>query len=74
VTVGSKIPLDEIGTGYPQIISPAELAEILGRSVKTIYAWIAAGRLHGCYKKRGKHIMIYRPSAIERILTGPEWR
>lgn len=74
MAVAPKIPLDEIGTEYPQIISPTELAKILNRSVKTIYAWIAAGRLKGCYKKRGKHIMIYRPSAVERILTGPDWK
>ena len=42
----------------PPILSPAQLAELLGLSVKTVYEWIATGRLDGAFRKRGKHILI----------------
>jgi Helix-turn-helix domain len=63
------------GNGAPNgvILSPQDLANLLGRSVKTIYAWMAAGRLDGCYRKRGKHCLIWRDRALDRIFNGPEW-
>jgi hypothetical protein len=58
----------------PVIVSPARLASLLGLSVKTIYAWIAAGRLDGCFRKRGKHNLIWRDKALDRIFNGPDWK
>lgn len=55
------------------IMSPAQLAELLGLSVKTIYDWIAHGRLDGAFRKRGKHNLIWRDRALEIIFNGPEW-
>lgn len=63
----------ESGTQCRAIISPAELAEILGVSVKTVYFWIAAGRLDGTFRKRGKHNLILKDRAIAQIFNGPEW-
>jgi excisionase family DNA binding protein len=58
----------------PVIMSPRQLADLVGLSVKTIYAWIAAGRLDGCFRKRGKHNLIWRDKALEQILNGPDWK
>lgn len=58
----------------PAIISPAELATLLGLSPKTIYQWLAQGRLDGAYRKRGKHILIWRDRAIEILFNGADWK
>jgi len=55
------------------IVSPEQLAEILGLSRKTLYAWIAMGRLDGAFRKRGKHHLIWRDRAIDVLLNGPDW-
>jgi excisionase family DNA binding protein len=61
------------GAIYPATLSPAQLASLLGLSTKTLYAWIAAGHLDGCCRKRGKHILIWRDKALDRIFNGPAW-
>ena len=55
------------------ILSPRQLAELLGLSVKTVYEWIARGRLDGAFRKRGKHNLIWRDRALKIIFNGPEW-
>jgi excisionase family DNA binding protein len=57
----------------PPILSPKQLADLLGLSVKTIYDWIARGRLDGAFRRRGKHNLIWRDRAIHVIFNGPEW-
>jgi hypothetical protein len=64
---------EELGQQYPPILSPLRLADLLGRSPKTIYAWIAQGRLDGTFRKRGKHILIWRDKALDQIFNGPPW-
>jgi excisionase family DNA binding protein len=61
------------GGRFPVIMSPAQLAELLGLSVKTVYAWMAEGRLDGAYRKRGKHNLIWRDRALEIIFNGADW-
>jgi excisionase family DNA binding protein len=63
----------EAGTPAPVILSPAQLAQILGLSAKTVYEWIAKGRLDGAFRKRGKHNLIWRDRALDVIFNGPEW-
>lgn len=58
----------------PPILSPRELADLLGLSVKTVYEWIARGRLDGAFRKRGKHVLIWRDRVIMQIFNGPDWR
>ncbi len=58
----------------PPIASPAQLAQLFGLSVSTIYEWLAKGRLDGAYRKRGKHALIWRDRAIKNIFNSPEWR
>lgn len=62
-----------LGEKYGVILSPARFAELLGLSRKTVYGWIADGRLTGCFAKRGKHILIWRDKALDRIFNGDEW-
>jgi hypothetical protein len=61
------------GVHWSPILSPKDLAQIVGQSVKTIYQWGEAGRLDGAFRKRGKHILIWRDRAIDKLFNGPEW-
>ena len=58
---------------YPAVLSPQQLALLLGKSVKTIYDWMAKGRLDGSYRKRGKHVLIWRDRALDIIFNGKDW-
>lgn len=61
------------GESFPEILSPAQLASLVGLSVKTIYEWISRGRLDGAFRKRGKHNLIWRDHAIYILFNGTEW-
>jgi excisionase family DNA binding protein len=63
----------ELAAKYPPVMSPKQLAELLGKSPKTVYEWMARGRLDGAYRKRGKHVLIWRDKALEILFTGKEW-
>lgn len=65
--------LGELGKMFPVIMSPGQLAALCGKSRKTIYAWIEAGRLDGCFRKRGKHCLIWRDRALKILFDGPTW-
>lgn len=58
---------------YGPIITPGQLAEIVGRSRSTIYHWLRLGRLDGTFRSRGKGHLLWRNKAIEKILNGPNW-
>ena len=62
------------GTHFPPILTPAQLAQLVQVSVKTIYEWLAKGRLDGAYRKRGKHILIWRDRALDLLFNGPGWK
>jgi predicted site-specific integrase-resolvase len=57
----------------PPIISPKQLSDVLGLSVKTVYTWMSSGVLDGAYRRRGKHALIWRDRVIEVIFNGPDW-
>ena len=61
------------GEAFRPILSPAQLATMLGLSVKTIYEWNTQGRLKGAYRRHGKHILIWRDRVIDILFNGPEW-
>jgi excisionase family DNA binding protein len=63
----------EFGKEFPPILSPAQLASLLSVKRKTIYVWTSSGRLDGCYRKRGKHVLFWRDRVLDRIFNGPEW-
>ncbi len=62
------------GDAVPIILSPAQLANLLSLSCKTIYEWIARGHLDGAFRKRGKHILLWRNRVIEILFNGKEWQ
>lgn len=77
-TKSKPLSKDEIrralGDAVPPILSPKELARLCGRkSVKTIYEWIAKGRLDGAFRKRGKHCLIWRDRAIDILFNCKDW-
>jgi excisionase family DNA binding protein len=55
------------------ILTPAQLADLVQVSVKTVYEWLTKGRLDGCFRKRGKHVLIWRDRAVDLIFNGPDW-
>lgn len=55
------------------ILSPKDLSSLLGLSVKTIYEWLARGRLDGAYRKRGKHVLIWSDRALAILFSGKDW-
>jgi predicted DNA-binding transcriptional regulator AlpA len=57
----------------PVILSPKQLADLLGLSVKTIYDWLAKDRLLNSSRRRGKHVFIFRDRAIKELFCGPDW-
>jgi excisionase family DNA binding protein len=65
---------DGPGTQFPPILNVAQLAALGQISKKTVYEWIAQGRLEGAFRKRGKHILIWRDRAVDLLLNGPEWK
>jgi len=64
---------DGPGAQFPPILNTSQLAALLGISSKTIYEWIAKGRLDGAFRKRGKHLLIWRDRAIDIMFNGKEW-
>lgn len=58
---------------FPSILTPSLLAALLGLRPKTIYYWIAKGRLDGAFRKRGKHVLIWRDSAVDLLFNGRDW-
>jgi hypothetical protein len=63
----------DLAKQFPPIVSPDQLAELAGMSVKTIYEWMSKGRLDGAYRKRGKHALIWRDRALDILFNGKEW-
>jgi transposase InsO family protein len=61
---------EDAGTQFPPILNVAQLAELAQISPKTIYEWIAKGRLNGAFRKRGKHHLIWRDRAIDILFKG----
>lgn len=64
---------DGIGAQSPPILNVVQLAALLQISPKTVYEWIAKGRLDGAFRKRGKHHLIWRDRALDLLFNGPEW-
>ncbi len=64
---------DEAAAHFPPILSIQQLSDLLGISKKTIYEWVGKGRLEGAFRKRGKHILVWRDRALEVLFNGKEW-
>jgi hypothetical protein len=61
------------GVRWSQVLRPAELAQLLGVTIKTVYLWLELGRFAGAARKRGKHWLIWRDLAIDLLFNGPQW-
>lgn len=61
------------GERFPPVMSPAQLAELLQLSVKTVYQWLSEDRLKGAVRKRGKHQLIWRDRALNILFFGKDW-
>lgn len=61
------------GAGVPVILTPAHLADLLHVSIKTVYAWMEAGRLDGATRKRGKRVFIWRDRVLDILFNGKDW-
>ena len=64
---------DGTGTDFPPILKVTQLADLVHVSPKTVYEWVAKGRLDGAFRKRGKHLLIWRDRAIDILFNGKEW-
>ena len=65
----------EDGERWPPFLTTKRLQQMLCfKSEKTVYDWIAKGRLDGAVCKRGKRYMIIRDLAVDILINGPEWR
>ena len=70
----ARLFVAELAAKYPPVMSPKQLAELPGKSPKTVYDWMARGRLDGAYRKRGKHALIWRYKALEILGSASVWR
>jgi hypothetical protein len=61
------------GADVPVIVSPAQLGGLAGVPTKTVYEWLAKGRLDGAFRRRGKHVLIWRDRAIDILFNGRDW-
>ena len=71
--IAAAFDTEDLRRRFPPSLTVSQLAELLGRSPKTIYFWIERGRLNGAFRKRGKAHLLWRDRAIELIFNGPEW-
>lgn len=58
---------------YPPILSPEQVGLILGYARATVYQWLAQGRFDGAYRRRGKHIRLWRDRVLDLFFNGPDW-
>ena len=56
--------------GIPTILKTPEAANLLRVSKKTLYEWLAQGKLRGTYVKRGKHLFFWRDKLVEAFFAG----
>ena len=59
---------------YGPILAVPEVTQLFGIARRTLYFWIAEGRLDGTFRKRGKHHLFWRDRLIDRVFNGPEWK
>jgi excisionase family DNA binding protein len=64
---------EDLRRRFPPILTVTQVAELVQVSPKTIYFWMARGRLDGAYRKRGKHHLLWRDRVIDQLFNGKEW-
>lgn len=53
----------------PPILTLAELSGLVRIPVKTLYEWIARGRLDGTFRRRGKPYLFWRDRIINLLFN-----
>lgn len=64
----------ESGRPVPPILSLSLVSQLTGVTCKTLYQWIAQGRLDGSFRKRGKRHLFWRDRLVEILFNGSEWQ
>jgi hypothetical protein len=59
--------------GVKAVLTLEELSEVSRVKVKTLYEWIAKGRLDGTFRRRGKPYLFWRDRVITELFNGKEW-
>lgn len=60
-------------SAFPPILDVPQAATLLRVPRKTLYLWIAQGRLDGAFRKRGRRHLLWRDRLIDVLLNGPAW-
>lgn len=60
------------GSEYPPILRADEAAALLRVPLKTLYAWVASGRLKESCTKKGKRLLFSRDRLVQSIFNGKE--
>lgn len=72
--IAAAFGAEDLRRRFPPVLSVPEVVELLRlRSRKTLYLWIAQGRLDGTFRRRGKSHLFWRDRLIDRIFNGPAW-
>ncbi len=71
--IGRAFDSEPFRAQYPPIMSPEQVAQMLGYARSTIYQWIAAGLFDGAYRRRGKGVRFWRDRVLHIFFNGPEW-
>jgi excisionase family DNA binding protein len=58
---------------FPAILNIDQAAKLLQVPRKTLYLWLAAGRLGAAARKRGRRWLFWRDALVEHIFNGAEW-
>lgn len=61
------------GSDFPAILNIAQAAALLQVPRKTIYLWLAAGRLSSAARKRGRRWFFWRDALVEHLFNGEDW-
>ena len=64
----------EASAAFPPILDVPRAAALCCVSRKTLYRWIALGRLDGAFRKRGGRHLIWRDRLVALIFDNPTWR
>jgi hypothetical protein len=58
---------------FGPILDTPGVMRLLNVKRRTLYLWIAQGRLDGTFRKRGKHHLFWRDRVIDRVFNGINW-
>lgn len=59
--------------GIKAVLTLEELSAVIRVKGKTLYEWIAKGRLDGTFRRRGKPYLFWRDRVITELFNGKEW-